>query len=124
MSENIFASFFGAVEDGAREREAREYGRDGPHGRWDPGEMPWTIPRRIHPEYRERLSTNREYPSGFSGNRCSCVCSGMSGASCGSAATCGFVRFIVRIPSLLKVIRPDRTRESRFLFAVSLTIVC
>jgi len=58
MSENIFAPFFGAVEDGAREREAREYGRDGPHSRWDPGEMPWTIPRRIHPEYRERLSSD------------------------------------------------------------------
>jgi hypothetical protein len=58
MSENIFAPFFGAIEDGAREREAREYGRDGPHGRWDPGEMPWGIPRRIHPDYRERLSTD------------------------------------------------------------------
>ena len=54
MTENIFAPFFGAVQDGAREREAREYGRDGPHSRWDPGEMPWTIPRRIHPDYRER----------------------------------------------------------------------
>jgi len=58
MSENILAPFFGAVEDGAREREAREYGRDGPHGRWDPGEMPWTIPRRIHKDYRERLSSD------------------------------------------------------------------
>jgi len=58
MTDNQFAPFFGAVQDGARERELREYGRDGPHGRWDPGEMPWTIPRRIHPDYRERLSTD------------------------------------------------------------------
>jgi hypothetical protein len=58
MTDNQFAWFFGAIEDGAREREAREYGRDGPHSRWDPGEMPWTIPRRIHPEYRERLSSD------------------------------------------------------------------
>ena len=58
MTENIFAPFFGAVEDGARERELREYGRDGPHGRWDPGEMPWGISRRIHPDYRERLSSD------------------------------------------------------------------
>ena len=58
MTENIFAPFFGAVQDGAREREAREYGRDGPHSRWDPGEMPWGISRRIHPEYRERLSND------------------------------------------------------------------
>ena len=58
MTENQFAPFFGAVEDGARERELREYGRDGPHGRWDPGEMPWGIARRIHPDYRERLSTD------------------------------------------------------------------
>jgi len=58
MTDNQFAPFFGAVEDGAREREAREYGRDGPHGRWDPGEMPWGISRRIHPEYRERLSSD------------------------------------------------------------------
>lgn len=58
MTDNQFAPFFGAVEDGAREREAREYGRDGPHSRWDPGEMPWTIPRRIHPDYRERLSSD------------------------------------------------------------------
>jgi len=58
MTDNQFAPFFGAVQDGARERELREYGRDGPHGRWDPGEMPWGIPRRIHPEYRERLSSD------------------------------------------------------------------
>ena len=58
MTDNQFAPFFGAVENATREREAREYGRDGPHSRWDPGEMPWTIPRRIHPDYRERLSTD------------------------------------------------------------------
>jgi len=58
MTDNQFAPFFGAVQDGAKERELREYGRDGPHGRWDSGEMPWGIPRRIHPEYRERLSSD------------------------------------------------------------------
>jgi len=55
MSENIFAPFFGAVQDGAREREAREYGRDGPHGRWDPREMPWIPRQRMHPDLVQRL---------------------------------------------------------------------
>ena len=55
MSENIFAPFFGAVQDGAREREAREYGRDGPHSRWDPGEMPWIPRQRMHPDLVKRL---------------------------------------------------------------------
>ena len=58
MSDNQFAPFFGAVQNAAQERELREYGRDGPHSRWEPGEMPCGIPRRIHPEYRERLSSD------------------------------------------------------------------
>jgi len=54
MSGDKFGAWHGVLETMAQDREDREFGRTGPGSRWDPGEMPWTIPRRIHPDYRER----------------------------------------------------------------------
>jgi len=58
MSGDKFGAWFGVPETMAQDREDREFGRTGPGSQWDPGEMPWTIPRRIHPDYRERLSSD------------------------------------------------------------------